>query len=97
MRVDAYPGCRLPPFALPWAIHSLGLQPVNPLRTNRELVENKSELIENVSKVRREKRGVRSPCGVLNPDGALPLFIGGGDRLGGEGVQNPHRMAYFKL
>ena len=27
------------------------------------------------------------PDGVSNPDGALPLFIGGGDRLGGEGVQ----------
>ena len=32
------------------------------------------------------------PCGVIvrmgyRPDGALPLFIGGGDRLGGEGVQ----------
>ena len=24
---------------------------------------------------------------VPSPDGALPLFIGGGDRLGGEGVQ----------
>ena len=23
-----------------------------------------------------------------SPDGALPLFIGGGDRLGGEGVPN---------
>ncbi|MEE0804236.1 MAG: hypothetical protein U0L77_02280, partial [Prevotellamassilia sp.] len=23
----------------------------------------------------------------INPNGALPLFIGGGDRLGGEGVQ----------
>ncbi len=26
------------------------------------------------------------------PDGALPLFIGGGDRLGGEGVPNMLRM-----
>ena len=30
MRVDAYPGCRLTPFALPWAMHSLGFQPVTP-------------------------------------------------------------------
>ena len=26
--------------------------------------------------------------GGKGPDGALPLFIGGGDRLGGEGVPN---------
>ena len=31
------------------------------------------------------------------PDGALPLFIGGGDRLGGEGVLNTPRMAYSSL
>ena len=30
MRVDAYPGCRLTPFALPWAMNSLGFQPVSP-------------------------------------------------------------------
>ena len=29
------------------------------------------------------------------PDGALPLFIGGGDRLGGEGVQDLHRTACY--
>ena len=55
------PGCRLTPFALPWAMDSLGLQPVTPLYslTKSELVKIKSELIEIVSKVRREKRGVR--------------------------------------
>ena len=58
--------CRLTPFALPWAMDSLGFQPVSPLRTNRELVENKWEIIEIVSKVRvsSEERGERSPCGV---------------------------------
>ena len=32
MRVDAYPGCRLTPFALPWAMYSLGFQPVSVMR-----------------------------------------------------------------
>ena len=36
---------------------------------------------------------VQLPCGINSPDGALPLFIGGGDRLGGEGVPNMLRMA----
>ena len=30
-----------------------------------------------------------------NPHGALPLFIGGGDRLGGEGVQEMPRMVFL--
>ena len=37
--------------------------------------------------------GMKLPDGGKGPDGALPLFIGGGDRLGGEGVLNMHRMA----
>ena len=36
---DAYPGCRLTPFALPWAMHSLGFQPATHYKTNWELVE----------------------------------------------------------
>ena len=38
-------------------------------------------------------RGVGKTGGRNSPHGALPLFIGGGDRLGGEGVQNTIRMA----
>ena len=42
---------------------------------------------EIVISVRSEERVERNPCRVYkSPDGALPLFIGGGDRLGGEGV-----------
>ena len=36
-------------------------------------------------------------CTEVNPDGALLLFIGGGDRLGGEGVLNTRSMAYSSL
>ena len=35
--------------------------------------------------------------GVLNPDGALPLFIGGGDRLGGEGVLKSKSLIVFTV
>ena len=51
--------------------------------------------------MRSEEVVVSNPCGMKlpdgvekvrmawkGPDGALPLFIGGGDRLGGEGVLN---------
>ena len=44
-----------------------------------------------------EERGVSSPCGVLNPDGALPLFIGEGDRLGGEGVLKSNSLIVFTV
>jgi len=37
---------------------------------------------------RKEKGEMRKTVRGIYPDGALPLFIGGGDRLGGEGVQN---------
>ena len=40
-----------------------------------------------MGKEKAERRKEKEPCGINSPDGALPLFIGGGDRLGGEGVQ----------
>ena len=40
-----------------------------------------------MGKEKAERRKEKEPCGMNSPDGALPLFIGGGDRLGGEGVQ----------
>ena len=33
----------------------------------------------------------------INPDGALPLFIGGGDHVVVRGCLNTHRMAYYPL
>ena len=34
----------------------------------------------------RRKEFFSRNCTVVTPDGGLPVFIGGGDRLGGEGV-----------
>ena len=38
-----------------------------------------------MGKEKSERRKEKEPCGINSPDGALPLFIGGGDRLGGGG------------
>ncbi len=42
---------------------------------------------------RRNEKGER-PCGAFNPDGALPLFIGGGDHEVVRGCKNaPHGIS----
>ena len=42
----------------------------------------------------KKEKGERTLRGIY-PDGALPLFIGGGDRLGGEGVQSTSNMKFL--
>ena len=34
-----------------------------------------------MGKQKGERRKEKEPCGAFNPDGALPLFIGGGDHV----------------